>query len=704
MTTITGVVRYRIAGLPTSLLSAARTEATVGRVAFGRVEGRGGGANLGIVGKVLRQWWSSQELEEPSFTPDLTATPAEVSIVKAGLLKSDSTLTQAATCVALAQALAERAPIKDLPSLDRTVIVGALAPEGTLSCPPSCTAGEIARVCKGIGAQRLVGPFSADDPALQGISVQPADNVQDLLRVAPVADPAGIIRLALEWLVLFDPETQGAEAALWHEAERRAAENLTVLVSWFDEVKQRLPRSRVIRATLTALESLAQFQTDGNMETLERTCAQLENTGYRLTAVWLLTRWSFLLREQRDQEGAERCLRRADEIQQTLPLAGPVPVVLHQRGRSLYYQARFAEALEQYWRAYGFLQQASGADELRADFYNSAGKCFNDIYQFAMALELCERARQVRITLGQDNTLARTYGAMGETYWRAGELTEAEHCYRQQLDLWQQGGQAGNTMRTTNYLANVLFAQGKVEEAGGLYRDTEAYYRAQMDKGESGELKNLVYSIEGLARVAAAQGSWGELQRVVEENFEMACRSLAPDEAEVLPVALLGYLDALRLRHEGDVTTAAARLVAVEKLLQPLYPAELAVVLIEQTIGDIHQGPPDSRAAMGEHEQLLEKAAEVLLGFLGVADRPEVVRAFAPIRREVEQGRGELGGKGQDLLAQDTRRRQELSELFAVARGQLAAGQWSEATFSLRKIQESVVFFRDLLKQISPLP
>jgi len=580
--------------------------------------------------------------------------------------------------------------------------VGKLASDGTLSC--SASTDEIVRALTGFGTRHLVGPFSADDPALQGISVQPAHNVQDLLRVALSADPAGIMRLALEWLVLFDPETQGAEADLWHEAERRAAENLTVLVSWFDEVKQRLPRSRVIQATLTALESLAQFQTDGNTETLERTCAQLENTGYRLTAVWLLTRWSFLLREQRDQEGAEQCLRRAAAIQRTLPLVGPVPVVLHQLGRSLYFQARFAEALEQYWRAYSFLQRASGADELWADFYNSAGKCFNDIYQFAMALELCERARQVRITLGQDNTLARTYGAMGETYWRAGNLQEAEHCYHQQLDLWQQRGQAGNTMRTTNYLANVLFAQGKVEEAGGLYRDTEVYYRAQMDKGEARELKNLVYSIEGLARVAAAQGSWGEIQRIVEENFEMACRSLAPNEAEILPVALLGYLDALRLRREGDVTAAAARLVVVEKLLQPLYPAELAMVLIEQIIGDIHQAPPGSPAAVGEYEQLLERAAEVLLGFLGVADRPEVVRAFAPIRRDVEQGRGELREKGQDLLAQDTRRRQELSDLFTAARGQLAAGQWPAATHSLRTIQESVVFFRDLLRQVSPLP
>ena len=189
----------------------------------------------------------------------------------------------------------------------------------------------------------------------------------------------------------------------------------------------------------------------------------------------------------------------------------------------------------------------------------------------------------------------------------------------------------------------------------------------------------------------------------MDNNFERSHQSLASDDPAVLPIALLGYLDALRLRREGDVSAAAARLVSVEKLLQPLYPAELAMVLIEQIISDLPQGPPGFPVVGGEHEQLLEKAAEVLLGFLGIVDKPEIVRAFAPIRREVEQGRGELKGKGQDLLAQDTRRRQELSGFFAAARGQLAAGQWPAATHSLRKIQESVVFFRDLLKPIAPL-
>jgi hypothetical protein len=128
------------------------------------------------------------------------------------------------------------------------------------------------------------------------------------------------------------------------------------------------------------------------------------------------------------------------------------------------------------------------------------------------------------------------------------------------------------------------------------------------------------------------------------------------------------------------------------------------MVVIEIIILEISRIPLEEPLAISTSTRRIEIASTCLRSLLDVGEKPEVVAYFAPIRRDVEQGRGELQGKGQDLLAQDKRRRQELSELFTAARGQLAAGQWSAATSSLRTIQESVVFFRDLLKQVLPLP
>lgn len=701
MATVTGVVRYYVAGLPASaLLSAVEIEATVQRVSFGRVEGMAG-VNLGPAGETLHQWWAA-DVAEPSFAADFAVTLTEAPVAKIGLLESEITLTRAAAVVAFVRELADRAQIK-LPSLEHTAVVGMVESDGKLLCPSSVKTREITQALAGVGLQRLTGPFSTTDPALQGIEVKPAPNLRDVLRLTLGDDPVAVMRLALEWLVFSDPEVRGAEIDLWREAERRAAENLSSLLSWFDhEVKQRPPRSQVIQAALVALKSLARFQADGNSEALEQTRSRLEDTGYHLTAVWLLTRWSFLLREQRHEEEADRCLQRADEMQKRLPLTQPVLTFLHQVGRAHYYHARFSEALQSYWTGHSFLERTAGRDELRADFYNSAGKCFNDTYQFAMALELFERARQIRVTLRQDKTLARSWGAMGEVYWRIGDLDEAEHCFRQNVELSQRAEHGRNEhrdeMRAKNYLANVLFAKGARDEADSLYRETEAYYRARFEAGNTTEFGNLAYSIEGLARTAAARNDWSEVARLEKAHTALAESLLKPDEPAILPIALLKYLNALKCQREGHTIGALTRLNEVETMLAPLYPAERAMVVIEVIISEM---TPYSNMVISGNPQRLEAASSSLSSMLQIMEKPEVMACFAPIRLELEQGKGELGKKGQDLFARDRQRRQELSSRLTAARARLVEDFREEAIDILRTIQESVVFFRDIIKHIA---
>ena len=517
--------------------------------------------------------------------------------------------------------------------------------------------------------------------------------------------PERVMRLALEWLVLFDSETQGSETDLWREAERRAAENLSSLVVWFEEVRQRLPHSRVIQAALTALKSLAKFRTEGNLDMVERTLSQLEAAGYHLTTVWLLTRWAFLLREQRQEELANQCLERAAAIQASLPLTQPVPILLHQVGRRYYYQARFADALRSYWDGYRFLERTPGKDDLCADFYNSAGKCFNDMYQFALALELFERARQIRAKLRHNETLARSWGAMGEVYWRVGDLDDAERCFRQDIELSQQADRARNErreeMRAKNYLANVLFAKSAWDDAETLYRETETYYRARFEAGNTNEFRNLAYSLEGLARTAAARGQWDEVARLEQRDAEHAQRLLTPDDPAILPVALLRYLHALRWQHEHAPVGALTRLYEVEKMLEPLYPVERAMVGLEIIILEISRLPLEEPLAISASTQRLELASTSLRSLLDVREKPEVMACFAPICQEIEQGRGALEGKGQTVFAQDRQRREKLFQQFAAASRLLAAGNWDAATPLLREIQESVVFFRDIIKQVA---
>lgn len=703
MATVAGVIRYHVAGLPTSaVLSAVEIKATVQRVSFGRVEGMAG-VNLGPAGETLHQWWAA-DVAEPSFVADFAVTLTEAPVAKIKLLESDITLTRAAAVVTFVRALAEKAQIR-LPPLQDTAVVGMIESDGNLLCPSSVKAREIMQALAGIGCQRLIGPFSTTDAALQGLEIKPAHNLHNLLRLTLGDDPLAVMRLILEWLVFSDPEVQGAEIDLWREAEQRAAENLSSLTSWFDnEVKQRPPRSQVIQAALMALESLTRFQTDGNSDTLEQTCSQLETTGYRLTAVWLLTRWSFLLREQRHDEEADRCLQHADEVQKRLPLMQPVLTFLHQVGRAHYYRARFTEALRSYWTGHSFLERTAGRDELRTDFYNSAGKCFNDTYQFAMALELFERARQIRARLRQDKTLARSYGAMGEVYWRMGDLDDAERCFRQNVELSKRAEHERNEhrdeMRAKNYLANVLFAKGAWDEADTLYRETEAYYRARFDAGSTNEFGNLAYSVEGLARTAAACNDWKEVARLDEAHTALAQHLLKPDEPAILPVALLRYLNALRWQREGNTVGALTRLYEVETMLAPLYPAERAMIVAEIIILEISRSPLQEPHAINTSLQRMEMVLTSLRRILDERKKPAFAACFAPIRQELEQERGVLGSIGPVMLARDKQHREKLLQQTAAAREQLKRGDWAAATPSLRKLQESVVFFRDILKHI----
>ena len=280
MAAVLGVVRYRVAGLAASLLSIARVEAKVSKARFGALHSHSERSSSDRTQEIFRQWFR-ENLQEPSVSLELNIAVVQPSIVKTGLIELDASLTEAAKLVSLARTLAERAQLK-LPSLDGTVFVGTFSAEGEkLYCTASI--GEVIKAMPSVRARRLVGPFTSSDASVQDIAVESAYNIHDLLRVALGGDPVSMMRLALEWLVLFDPETEGDEATLWREAERRAAENLSVLVSWFDEVRQNVPRSRAIQATLTAVRALPKFQANRDTKILEETLSTLQTEGYHLS-------------------------------------------------------------------------------------------------------------------------------------------------------------------------------------------------------------------------------------------------------------------------------------------------------------------------------------------------------------------------------------------------------------------------------------
>lgn len=718
MARVFSIVGYRLTNLhqPT-LLSALPLEVQTDIVAFGRRERPAKKKPLGGPGEVLAEAWLQHiqpllqrrwetELGEPSFAADFVLSPPP--LISTALLDIDATLIPAAVFVACLRALAERAGVM-LPQLEEPiVIVGAIAPDESLSCA-SLTLKDILHATNGIRAGCLIGPFFLYDPSVeelrQGLVIKPARTLQELLRITLGDDPLALLRVALERLLLFDANTQGTEARLWQETELRAAESFAEARKWLQEAERQGARSRIVAQALDAARSLVAFQATGGQESLQKLEARLVKEDYLLTAIWLLVRRSRVQREQRQGEEADQCLLTARRLQQRLPFADEPPMLLHQLGRSYYYGARYREALLIHWRGYGLLDDAAQNSWPGADFCNSAGKCFNDLYQLTMALELFEHAHRAYRSTRQDEKLAFNRGAMGEAYWRLGELSLAlERCrenleFSYKMDQARPAGGQPNVMRAKNAIAQVLFAQGQWTEAALLYEETERYYRTRYEEGQTRELGNLLYSLEGVARIAASRAEWGHVGRLVDAAFALAGDSIdATKDTACLPLALLAYLNAQRFRRAGASEEARQWLKKAEGLLAFLYQPEYAALLIEQLIVTLEAGTDHDRVNGESCVKELRRIQERLEQFLAL-DNPAVQEAFAPFRERLANGEGVLDD-GPDLYAREQARYPELKQQFALACAQLSANDCSAAVTTLRSLQSFVVFFRDYLSQL----
>jgi len=686
--TIHGLVRYSIAGRPNhGLLCPVPIAAQIDEVYFGRdvQEFRGD------VARILQV-----QLEEPSFSMAARIELVEPSLVKtaAALFHVDDTLAQAARSVCELREVAKRTQIA-VPGLeeDAALVLGQITPDDLLFCP-SHLGPEIILAADGGRCRRVIGPMVPAPRTLRDVSatlqVYPARDVYELWRIVlGTPDPLGLMHTALERLALVDPTTKGREAEWWQQTERRLARSLDDLTAWLeDPMQQPTLRSRIIQSAIAAVASLVDFQTGKARARSHALATQLEQEGHWLTAIWLLVHRSFLLRERREEAAADECLRRAKAVQERLPFDAYLPELLHQLGRSLYYKGRFRQALQLHWQGYELLDSTMRNNLIGAKFCQAAGKCFNDVYQHALALELCRQAAQIYGRIDDAWGLAGTYGAVAETYWRIGELDRAEQLYRGDLERSRQGERSHAErhweMRAANYVANVLFAKGQLDEALQLFEATDAYYRKRLVAGHTAELGNLVYSTEGRARVAAAREQWQVVKDIVNQDFAHASEHMSSkDDPACLPVGLLAYLNAIRLKREGDGRGAQSWLLRSETLLE-LYPAEQAMVRLEAM---------DPDRATDRDSTTLEAARRQLFEFLDNTPEPD---AFGSFRERLINGDGILGAEGAAFYAREQQVRSDLQAHFIAARRELAQGNAVETTRALRAIQRFVVFFRDL--------
>lgn len=452
----------------------------------------------------------------------------------------------------------------------------------------------------------LLAPFLTGDQRLSTL-----DELFD--RAFEGNRPTDCVRRTLELAILLGRVEEVGLYSHYREARRLAGQDKARAARYIRESMNALRGSPLIRLALQGLQlclerETGQVFTRDSDRALAEFAGELKRMGCRALQVDQMARHAFLLREEKREEDAATVMRRLERESQDLFQEvenrdrTPIAMVPYMQGRLAYYRGDFQESLDRYAEACRLIGRPidSVFEETLSDLYNSAGKDFNDIYDFPMALELFARALEIRRRGSLEEKIARTKGSAAEALLRLGVLPGAESLYREDLDNLKRIGQRRDIPRVQNYLGNALLAQGSYGKAEELFRSTLDQYETARD------FRNLPYSLLGLFLALLGQGK---------RTDEMASL-IAPHEAgfpskgtEVLPVANLHLVRGKLRQKAGQFEAAFSDLCqAIALLDQEQYTVEAAVVLLEAAAIFVRPG------AEGESGSLETMTQEALRG------------------------------------------------------------------------------------------
>jgi tetratricopeptide (TPR) repeat protein len=151
--------------------------------------------------------------------------------------------------------------------------------------------------------------------------------------------------------------------------------------------------------------------------------------------------------------------------------------IYNEIGIGLYYQGKYAEALEWYLKALVIRKKVLGAEHPRtAAMYNNIAVIYQDQGDYAKALEWHHKALAIReAVLGTEHTYtAATYNNIASVYQGQDKYAEALEWHHKALAIREKVLGAGHpdTAATYNNIAGVYKDQGKYAEA------LECYYKA----------------------------------------------------------------------------------------------------------------------------------------------------------------------------------------------------------------------------------
>jgi tetratricopeptide (TPR) repeat protein len=152
------------------------------------------------------------------------------------------------------------------------------------------------------------------------------------------------------------------------------------------------------------------------------------------------------------------------------PQAASSQVIAEAKGKQLFAQEQYEEAVKHFLAAQGAYAQAGNKIKV-AEMLNNAGVVYRRLGKHQEAAGVLEQACQTFVELGDQRREAQALGNLGGLYSKMKRYDEAEARFQRALDIFEKLDERVQHSQTLQAMAIMRFKRGPRSQALNLYEE-----------------------------------------------------------------------------------------------------------------------------------------------------------------------------------------------------------------------------------------